>query len=113
MLRIDRPTVGAMSDPISGFLLALDRAVMAVLADVKIEEQIPIAAVRFYVVNNCRDDQLAAPLAAFANRLISEFGFAEPLPDRTVIPVPVGACGSLSISHLGNASPLRGNGFRI
>jgi hypothetical protein len=70
MLRIDRPTVGAMSDPISGFLLALDRAVMAVLADrlqiVKIEEQIPIAAERFHVVYDDRDDQLPALVATLA-----------------------------------------------
>ena len=59
-----------MTNLVSGLFLTLDRAVMAVLADrfqiVKIEEQIPIAAVRFHVVYDDRDDQLPALVATLA-----------------------------------------------
>lgn len=75
MLRIDRATVGGVSDLVPGLLLALDRPVVAFLADglqvVKIEEQIPIAAVRFHVMHDERENPFPALAASFTDRLIS------------------------------------------
>lgn len=69
MLRIDRPTVCSVPDPVSGLFLTLNRPVMAFLADafeiVEIEEHIPIAAMWFHVVYDDRHDQLSALVAAF------------------------------------------------